>query len=469
MSLLTYTPELGSDLLPNSPIFTPSGDQKKFLEAFTIFAAAPMSKTPEENMFMLLGKAGTGKTSILKVLEKSIFNRLRFTAMTHKAAVSLRKAVGGDVSTTASALKLLLKTNIYGEKVLVQKAAIDITKDSILVIDEISQISPLYMEHIFNVAKASKVLFIGDAKQAPYVNLDNTSATILSPVFDLNIPPTRKISLEQVMRFGGDISIITEMARATIYRGKFPVTIPPTLKASKSVAEVQIDPFMGTIESVLKDFVVGDTTVVCWRNATVEFFNKFIREKLFPEVTDSLVVGDRLIVTSPLRSFTKLPEDGSVFKGDVTEIVPIASTDTIVSVQKICHNAGKLFGIIYSIVTAIDEFGNLVRLPVPATPQQRHLWETALAKLKESLLAAPMQKKPEIAADLDIFSQLFLSYRYAYALTAHRIQGTTVKSTYVLVNDFLRNRRGAEGRMLLHVAYTRPTTKLTLVKGLPKL
>ena len=418
-------------------------------------------------MFMLLGKAGTGKTSILKVLEKSIFNRLRFTAMTHKAAVSLRKAVGVDVSTTASALKLLLKTNIYGEKVLVQNAEIDITKDGILVIDEISQISPLYMEHIFNVAKVSKVLFIGDAKQAPYVNLDNTSATILSPVFGLNIPPTRKISLEQVMRFGGDISVITDLARNTIYRGKFPVNIPAALKASENVVETSVDYFMGNL--VLSEFAIGASTVVCWRNATVEFFNKFIRGKLFPEVTDSLVVGDRLIVTSPLRSFTKLPEDGGVFEGDVAEVVPIASTDTIVSVQKICHNAGKLFGITYSIITAIDEFGNLVRLPVPATPHQRQLWESALAKLKASLLAAPMHKKKEIASDLDIFSQLFLSYRYAYALTAHRIQGTTVKSTYVLVDDFLRNRRGAEGRMLLHVAYTRPTTRLTLVKGLPKL
>ena len=467
MSFVTYTPELNSGLLPKSPTFTPSSDQQKFLEAFTAFVAAPVSKVPEENMFMLLGKAGTGKTSILKVLEKSIFNRLRFTAMTHKAAVSLRKAVGVDVSTTASALKLLLKTNIYGEKVLVQNAEIDITKDSILVIDEISQISPLYMEHIFNVAKVSKVLFIGDAKQAPYVNLDNTSATILSPVFDLNIPPTRKISLEQVMRFGGDISVITDLARNTIYRGKFPVNIPPALKASENVVETSVDYFMDNI--VLRDFAIGESTVVCWRNTTVEFFNKFIRGKLFPEVTDSLVVGDRLIVTSPLRSFTKLPEDGGVFEGDVTEVVPIASTDTIVSVQKICHNAGKLFGITYSIITAIDEFGNLVRLPVPATPHQRQLWESALAKLKASLLAAPMHKKKEIASDLDIFSQLFLSYRYAYALTAHRIQGTTVKSTYVLVDDFLRNRRGAEGRMLLHVAYTRPTTRLTLVKGLPKL
>ena len=467
MSFVTYTPELNSGLLGKSPTFTPSGEQQKFLESFTVFAAAPVSKVPEENMFMLLGKAGTGKTSILKVLEKSIFNRLRFTAMTHKAAVSLRKAVGCDVSTTASALKLLLKTNIYGEKVLVQNAEIDITKDSILVIDEISQISPLYMEHIFNVAKTAKVLFIGDAKQAPYVNLDDTSTTTLSPVFNLNIPPTRKISLEQVMRFGGDISVITDLARNTIYRGRFPVNIPAALKASENVVETSVDYFMDNI--VLSEFAIGESTVVCWRNATVEFFNKFIRGKLFPEVTDSLVVGDRLIVTSPLRSFTKLPEDGGVFEGDVTEVVPIASTDTIVSVQKICHNAGKLFGITYSIVTAIDEFGNLVRLPVPATPQQRHLWENALIRLKEKLLAAPMNKKKDIAADLDIFSQLFLSYRYAYALTAHRIQGTTVKSTYVLVDDFLRNRRGAEGRMLLHVAYTRPTTRLTLVKGLPKL
>lgn len=467
MSFATYTPKLDSGLVHNNPTFTPSGDQQKFLEAFTVFVAAPVSKVPEENMFMLLGKAGTGKTSILKVLEKSIFKRLRFTAMTHKAAVSLRKAVGVDVSTTASALKLLLKTNIYGEKVLVQNAEIDITKDSILVIDEISQISPLYMEHIFNVAKTAKVLFIGDAKQAPYVNLDNTSATTLSPVFGLNIPPTRKISLEQVMRFGGDISVITDLARNTIYRGKFPVNIPAALKASENVVETSVDYFMGNIVS--SEFAIGESTVVCWRNATVEFFNKFIRGKLFPEVTDSLVVGDRLIVTSPLRSFTKLPEDGGVFEGDVTEVVPIASTDTIVSVQKICHNAGKLFGITYSIITAIDEFGNLVRLPVPATPHQRQLWESALAKLKASLLAAPTHKKKEIASDLDVFSQLFLSYRYAYALTAHRIQGTTVKSTYVLVDDFLRNRRGAEGRMLLHVAYTRPTTRLTLVKGLPKL
>ena len=467
MSFATYTPKLDSGLVHNNPTFTPSGDQQKFLEAFTVFVAAPVSKVPEENMFMLLGKAGTGKTSILKVLEKSIFKRLRFTAMTHKAAVSLRKAVGVDVSTTASALKLLLKTNIYGEKVLVQNAEIDITKDSILVIDETSQISPLYMEHIFNVAKTAKVLFIGDAKQAPYVNLDNTSATTLSPVFNLNIPPTRKISLEQVMRFGGDISVITDLARNTIYRGKFPVNIPAALKASENVVETSVDYFMGNIVS--SEFAIGESTVVCWRNTTVEFFNKFIRGKLFPEVTDSLVVGDRLIVTSPLRSFTKLPEDGGVFEGDVTEVVPIASTDTIVSVQKICHNAGKLFGITYSIITAIDEFGNLVRLPVPATPHQRQLWESALAKLKASLLAAPTHKKKEIASDLDIFSQLFLSYRYAYALTAHRIQGTTVKSTYVLVDDFLRNRRGTEGRMLLHVAYTRPTTRLTLVKGLPKL
>ena len=144
MSFVAYTPELNSGLLPKSPTFTPSSDQQKFLEAFTAFVAAPVSKVPEENMFMLLGKAGTGKTSILKVLEKSIFKRLRFTAMTHKAAVSLRKAVGVEVSTTASALKLLLKTNIYGEKVLVQNAEIDITKDSILVIDEISQVTNPY-------------------------------------------------------------------------------------------------------------------------------------------------------------------------------------------------------------------------------------------------------------------------------------------------------------------------------------
>jgi exodeoxyribonuclease-5 len=57
---------------------------------------------------------------------------------------------------------------------------------------------------------------------------------------------------------------------------------------------------------------------------------------------------------------------------------------------------------------------------------------------------------------------LFHDIKYAYALTAHRSQGSTYENVWVDYQDILINRNRKEAFQCLYVACTRPTTKLIL-------
>ena len=58
--------------------------------------------------------------------------------------------------------------------------------------------------------------------------------------------------------------------------------------------------------------------------------------------------------------------------------------------------------------------------------------------------------------------ELFHDIKYAYAITAHRSQGSTYENVYVDYQDILLNRERREAFQCLYVATSRPTTKLKL-------
>ena len=58
--------------------------------------------------------------------------------------------------------------------------------------------------------------------------------------------------------------------------------------------------------------------------------------------------------------------------------------------------------------------------------------------------------------------ELFHGVKYAYALTAHRSQGSTYQSVWVDYQDILLNRSRKEAFQCLYVACSRPTTQLIL-------
>ena len=60
------------------------------------------------------------------------------------------------------------------------------------------------------------------------------------------------------------------------------------------------------------------------------------------------------------------------------------------------------------------------------------------------------------------FKELFHDVKYAYAITAHRAQGSTYETAYVCWQDILRNSNVNEAYRCLYVAATRPKKRLIL-------
>lgn len=465
---------LDSKVSNNTPINL-SKEQKIFVEAFVDFANRPLSKNPTENIMFLLGKAGTGKTFAISAIPVEISENIIFTAMTNKASLSLRQAVKKNTSTTASALNLVVKTSIQGEQGLEQTKKPAYFSKEILLIDEISFISPEYMGYLFDVLETNKILFVGDSKQTPYVNITSGNKTEISPVFDL-MHPDNTVELTEVLRFGGDLQIFTDLARNSIKGRTYPLQVPPKLKTSKHIEELQIAKLQDSFRNNLQKFREGAAIAVAWRNATVSKLNQTIRELLYPEVVAPIVSGERLIVTKPYGILVS-PKEGFVQNlRTISELKPpdilkdlsvfqVLSIDTIFEVISVEQKSYRLFSVEYNNVSIRDEFGKTAVVRIP-TQDGRETLKIQLDTLREELKSLKdYGKKKVIARLLDIIPQLFLSTNYAYALTTHRVQGLTKSHCYVVVDDFIKNRRLLEQRLLLYVAYSRASDKLTLVKG----
>jgi superfamily I DNA/RNA helicase len=77
-------------------------------------------------------------------------------------------------------------------------------------------------------------------------------------------------------------------------------------------------------------------------------------------------------------------------------------------------------------------------------------------------LANDAKLNPRKWRDYWQFKDAFHSIKHAYAITAHRAQGSTYDTAFVVWNDILLNRNRGEAYRCLYVACTRPKKRLYL-------
>ena len=180
--------------------FQPNGQQIEALDKIAKFLSEPYDPgvEPIDNMYTLMGYAGTGKTSITRILLKYLDTTdktVGITATTHVAKGVIREAVGKSVSTIHKALNLrpnidLTKPIDLSKLDMVQGDVDGMEAPDILVIDESSFIGESLFNYIKKYADAQniKVLFIGDPGQIKPVEENKNGEEVLakknSPVFE---------------------------------------------------------------------------------------------------------------------------------------------------------------------------------------------------------------------------------------------------------------------------------------------
>lgn len=199
-------------------VYTPG--QLKGWEKFAAFYLSPL-----ENVMLLKGYAGTGKSTLVRMFVDKIekLDQMRklvdpswegmevmLTATTNQAAVSLAQAMGGSVETktihTGVQLKLITedyrtkkkKLIAYGEKI----------RNKLIFIDEASYIDQDLLGLIFLQTVNCKIVFIGDPAQLTPVGSN------YMPAFEMN---RNEIELTDLVRFDdGPISTMVGNLRDTV-------------------------------------------------------------------------------------------------------------------------------------------------------------------------------------------------------------------------------------------------------------
>lgn len=274
-----------------------SEDQDNLLTLFYEFLS-----DPTEQVFVMAGYSGTGKSTLIRVLLDRLPGyikatrliwpqypeyQLQLTATTNKAADTFGQITGMDVSTIHSFLGLFVYTDyVAGTKELKAKKENEPKQNYLLFIDEASYIDSHTLKLIFQQTKHCKIVFVGDDAQLLQVK----SAT--APVFAAGFKGGK---LTKVMRQMVDgkpkENPITDLAtafRLTVGGAPWPQFKPD----GHYVKYLERSDFEDAILAEFKrpDWKYHDSKVLAYTNNCVIAYNNAIRKHV--QGTPHLQVGD---------------------------------------------------------------------------------------------------------------------------------------------------------------------------------
>lgn len=386
----------------------------------------------DKRYFVLRGFAGTGKTFLMKKLS-GLSKNVYFTAPTNKASQVLSLAVGQPTKTTFSLLGIRMK---QVEDRLVLTFGDDLPNlpaNSIIVVDEASMLNSELVEFIERVAEATgcKVLFVGDPAQL------NPIGEKTSPCWSVTDDPACRAVLKQVMRFDNNLLALSVEIRECLKNKDW--RTPLIESRGSEIAVVTEREFLARLCShTIDDFV--NTKACAWRNKTVNRYTKAIRQKLgFKHEYEE---SELILLADPIE------RDGTIIAHTDEEFRVTARRESVIRV----HDTSIP---VYQLEVSGERKLSLA-VPIDDAP-----FDALLTDLANTAHAALGRDRAKAWREFWDTKGRFNRIRYAYAMTAHRLQGSTLKHVYLDQHDMLANPTKREAFRCFYVGATRASEQLT--------
>jgi ATP-dependent exoDNAse (exonuclease V) alpha subunit len=425
-----------------------TADQQNLVQEFEKFLLDPVRKR-----FIINGKPGCGKTTILPILEErahdltQFLNKLlgenqriavQYTATTNKAVEALSEKIpdpANEICTIHSFLGLIVRDDYAtGTSKLVKTNNYKVHSNVLLFIDEMSMANTELLTIIDQSTIDSKVVFILDQNQ-------------ILPVFENSIPLLSRyqvdVNLTQIVRQKqlscGSIHPIAKLTEDLWNTVNNKEDLPDLMQyvdnqhifhlkgaALKSAMETEFD----------KPDSEHNCRILAWTNKKVNQYNAFIRKYKGKPV--EIEKGEFLIANEAVTSndVTIISNQEEVYITSATEVL---TDDLGIQFQKLSARTKRGT---YLVKRALD---------------QDHLnkWINYYAKLKD------WPKYFQLKKD---YSDL----RMVYSSTVHKSQGSTYEAVFLDLSDICSNNKLEEVRRLILVGSSRPTQRLYLTGEIPK-
>ena len=480
-----------------------TNDQRDVVAKLNIFLT-----DDDQDVFVLNGYAGTGKTFITKGFTQyldAIGRDCILMAPTGKAAKVLADKTGRQAGTIHRSIYSYDVPKEFNDdgidssetfRLYAQVKANSDTAEMVYIIDESSMVSDKYsdgeffrfgsgylLKDIFKFINIDhndhnkKIIFIGDDAQLPPVGMNSSPALDEAYLKETYQVKTVKAQLTEVVRQKGESGVLKN---ASAIRKSLNANVFNQLVFDSSAQDVDklspgelLDHFIVTCDNKVSK--CRESVIIASSNRKVGDFNRMVREYFFPNELE-VVAGDKIISVANHYTESVIVTNGEF--GMVSEVLSPAPEVREVFISKVGEGGKKetikvvlsfrdvvigfrgQSGEPYWFETKI--FDSLLYSNEPGlTSDEQKACYVDFRKRHPHLLQKNKQQEFQIALKSDPYFNAF-KVKFGYAITCHKAQGSEWKNVFLECNSHLKVLTKDYFRWL-YTAITRASSKLYVV------
>jgi DNA replication protein DnaC len=445
----------------------------------------------DDSVYVLKGWAGTGKTYCVSVLVRYVLEvihpthnwyRIAVTGPTNKSVRVIKKTSGlkntrVSFQTIHKMLGLTERITKEGVQEFVNQGDFQpkIKTVKLLIIDEVSMLNDDLFQEVLKYRDRIKIICMGDPAQIPPVGKPDCIPFREELAAGYRI---KTLNLKQIMRQKKDNAIIESSVaiRSELGRSKNPVE--PVTKLNEKGEGIEflnlnIPETRKGFSEILRRYFVTDefkkdseyAKIIAWRNKTVATMNDVIRKVIYGDeaLGSKILVGEKLIANNPIiQGESIVLNTNDEFSVDS---FVIDSDDLRYHVSD--HPDAEPFPITLkyyeTVVSYLDDEDETVRVNIQILHEDS---EMDFKKLANMLKLRAIEKKGKDKSWLVYYNFLrkYADVNYGYCITAHKSQGSTYNTTFVLEDDINQNFNIIEKNRILYTSYTRASRKLYVLR-----
>lgn len=436
----------------------------------------------DDPIFLLMGYAGTGKTTLLQSVLSDLREEVALLAPTNKAVKVLRDKVEYKTNITFGTIDRFFNSRrefqVDGSIEYIPQGLSN-PDVKIIFIDECSMIDSKKFSHIIRFIKMFElqVVLIGDDCQINPVN------ETISPSFRFK-RHFQSARLQEIKRQADDSHIIP-MSKAI----RDHINKPFHFKgmSQKDVVFLKSSCREDNIKMINEFFLSREyidnpdfCKILGWTNSLVDRSNDAIRKCIFGPDARYLEEDETLVANTPVAywvndiekpywvptndnfrvvSFSTMPKKFT--QADVLDKFPSYILEKLPAMGE--------FEINIEYYEMVIRHGGREGLSNTLHPDYKDHYKKVISFSK--LIAKKLIDSRSAAAD-DIkkawkihydFKGMFADFKYNHAITVHKSQGSTYDNVFVYAFDIMRNRRVSERNRILYTAVTRAAKKLYII------
>lgn len=426
----------------------------------------------ENPTYVLRGYAGTGKTSLVKALVKtlpSIGMRYVLMAPTGRAAKVLSSYTGQPASTIH---RRIYQVKAFPDGSIHIARAENKSKNTLFIVDEASMIGEQrefggnsllddLLSYVFS-GEQCRLLLIGDTAQLPPVESSESPAlncNYLKSEFPITaatyeLTEVKRQALESGILYNA--TDIRQLLGERLYEYHLPIF---HIDGFNDIERITPETFEEMLYNVFANSSDNEAVIVCKSNKRANMFNQAIRGRIL-NIEGEIATGDKLMVVK-----------NNYFWADGNDAISFIANGDMAEIRKIKH-FDEMYGFRFADVEL-----SFTDYPDAPNVEAKILLETLnsnSASLTEEeskrLFSAIEEDYMDIPNRRDRYKEMkkspwfnALQVKFAYALTCHKTQGGQWNTVFIDSSLNLKETLEVEDLRWLYTALTRAQERVCFV------